>query len=217
VLSAQASRIGPPARPIRVYSQGMTRRMCVGAALLRAALAIVTSLAVLVLGSACGSSDGNTLVVYSGRTSVLVQPLLEQFNEATGIRVEVRYSSSPGVLSQVLAEGNSSPADVVYMTDPGTLGPLAKAGHLATLPESLLSMVDDRFRAATGGWVGTSGRARTVAYNVALIDPEHDLPDSVLGFTDRQWWGRIGWAPSGGSFQAFVTAFQLRRRRRRRP
>jgi iron(III) transport system substrate-binding protein len=36
-----------------------------------------------------------------------------------------------------------------------------------------------------------------------------DLPDSIFGFTDPEWAGRIGWAPTNGSFQAFVTALRV--------
>jgi iron(III) transport system substrate-binding protein len=38
---------------------------------------------------------------------------------------------------------------------------------------------------------------------------EADLPDSIHGFTDPAWQGRLGWAPTNGSFQAFVTAMRV--------
>jgi iron(III) transport system substrate-binding protein len=53
----------------------------------------------------------------------------------------------------------------------------------------------------------TSGRARVVAYNSDELQAK-DLPDSILDFTDPKWEGRIGWAPTNGSFQAFVTALR---------
>ena len=56
--------------------------------------------------------------------------------------------------------------------------------------------------------MGTTARARVVAYNTQVLS-EADLPDSITGFTDPKWRGRIGWAPPNASFQAFITAFRL--------
>ena len=68
--------------------------------------------------------------------------------------------------------------------------------------------MEPRFRSPQGRWVGTSGRARVVVYNTESVKPE-DLPPSILDFTDPRWKGRIGWAPTNGSFQAFVTAMRV--------
>ena len=153
--------------------------------------------------------EGEALTVYSGRTQSLVHPLLESFSEETGIEVRVKYASSAAIASTILEEGDNTPADVVFLQDPGSLGALSGAGVLRQLPESLLDQVDARFRSRGGEWVGTSGRARTVVYNTAAIDPSKDLPDSIMDFTDPAWKGRLGWAPPNGSFQAFVTAMRL--------
>ena len=75
--------------------------------------------------------------------------------------------------------------------------------------------MDPRFRSPAGLWIGTSGRARTIIYNTDAIDPETDLPPSILDFTQPEWRGRVGWAPRNGSFQAFVTALRLHHRRGR--
>jgi iron(III) transport system substrate-binding protein len=53
-----------------------------------------------------------------------------------------------------------------------------------------------------------SGRARVVVYNTDDLS-EDELPDSILDFTDPSGAGRIGWAPTNGSFQAFVTALRV--------
>jgi iron(III) transport system substrate-binding protein len=53
-----------------------------------------------------------------------------------------------------------------------------------------------------------TGRVRVLAYNTDTLS-EDDLPDSVLDLTDPAWSGRVGWAPTNGSFQAFVTALRL--------
>ena len=152
---------------------------------------------------------GDKLTVYSGRSHSLVDPLLESFSEETGIEVRVKYASSAAIASTILEEGDGTPADVVFLQDPGSLGALSGAGVLKRLPDGVLEQVDARFRSRTGEWVGTSGRARTVVYNTAAVDPARDLPSSIVDFTDPVWKGRLGWAPPNGSFQAFVTAMRL--------
>ena len=158
---------------------------------------------------ACGGG-ADSITIYSGRSQSLVRPLLESFVEESGIDVRIKYAGSTAIASTILEEGRNTPADVVFLQDPGSLGSLSEAGLLSQLPEELLSKVAPAFRSPVGHWVGTSGRARTVVYNTSTIDPKADLPESILGFTSPEWRGRVGWAPSNASFQAFVTAFRVK-------
>ncbi|HEX2766578.1 MAG TPA: iron ABC transporter substrate-binding protein [Candidatus Limnocylindria bacterium] len=178
--------------------------------LLAAAAAIVLP----ACGSPAGSDSspsadaGGTLTVYSGRNEELVGPILERFTEATGIEVEPRYGDTAEMANLILTEGENSPADVFFAQDAGALGAVAEAGQLTELPSELLDRVDARFRSPDGQWVGVSGRARVVVYNTETVS-EDELPDTIFGFTDPEWKGRIGWAPTNGSFQAFVTALRV--------
>ncbi|MGQ0608425.1 MAG: iron ABC transporter substrate-binding protein [Chloroflexota bacterium] len=153
------------------------------------------------------NAEGGTVTVYSGRSEELVGPLLADFSDATGIEVEARYGDTAEMANLILTEGENSPADVFFAQDAGALGAVAEQGLLAALPEEILGAVDERFRSPNGSWVGVSGRARVVAYNTESLS-EADLPDSIFGFTDPEWSGRIGWAPTNGSFQSFVTALR---------
>ncbi len=156
-----------------------------------------------------GSVPGEgTLVVYSGRNEELVGPIIERFEEESGIDVEVRYGDTAELAATILEEGENSPADVFLSQDAGALGAVADRGLLSPLSEGTLGQVDERFRSPEGEWVGVSGRARVVAYNTVALS-EEDLPDSIFGFTEPQWEGRISWAPTNGSFQAFVTALRV--------
>ena len=153
------------------------------------------------------NAEGGTVTVYSGRSEELVGPLLTDFTEATGIEVEARYGDTAEMANLILTEGENSPADVFFAQDAGALGAVGEQGLLTPLPEEILGAVDERFRSPSGEWVGVSGRARVVAYNTENLT-EADLPDSIFGFTDPEWSGRIGWAPTNGSFQSFVTALR---------
>ncbi|MBI4320549.1 MAG: iron ABC transporter substrate-binding protein [Chloroflexi bacterium] len=151
---------------------------------------------------------GGTITVYSGREEKLVAPIIERFKKDSGIDVKVRYGDTAELAATILEEGKNSPADVYFAQDAGALGALVAQQALAKLPDSILNRVDARFRAPKGEWVGLSGRARTVVYNTKVLKTE-DLPDTLLGFTDAKWKGKIGWSPTNGSFQAFVTALRV--------
>lgn len=149
-----------------------------------------------------------SLTVYSGRNENLIGPLMEQFEAATGITVQVRYGDTAELAAAILEEGQNSPADVFFAQDAGALGALAQEDILRELSSSTLDMVEERFRSPEDVWVGVSGRARAVVYNTENLS-EADIPESILDFTDPQWRGRLGWAPTNASFQAFVTALRV--------
>ncbi len=157
--------------------------------------------------SAAASPEGS-ITIYSGRSEELVDPILQQFSEASGIEIEVRYAGTTELATTILEEGDNSPADVFFSQDGGALGALAGEGRLATLPDDVLDLVDPRFRSESGEWVGVSGRARVLAYDTREL-AEADLPSSVEGLTDPAWKGRIGWVPTNASFQTFVTALRV--------
>lgn len=180
----------------------------------------LSAVAALSLGlAACGDDEpaaeagattaGETteLTIYSGRDEELVKPLFDRFQTETGIKLSVRYGDTAELAAMVREEGDNSPADVFFGQDAGALGALHKSGQLDQLPAGLLDRVDKEFRSAQGTWVGTSARARVLAYDSRELK-QPDLPESVLDLTGPQWKGKVGWAPTNASFQAFVTALR---------
>lgn len=193
---------------------------------------IVLLITVLVIvGAACGDGDSEStavptgdaagattttaftpaegdLVVYSGRSEEFVQPVVDAFTAATGIEVAVRYASTGELATAVLEEGEDSPADVFWAQDPAFIGGLANEGRLTVLPEETLSLVPDAYRDPEGHWVGVTGRARVMVRNTDLV-ADDELPASVHDLTGPEWAGRVGLAPTNGSFVAFVAAMIL--------
>ncbi len=159
-------------------------------------------------GTSAPAEPGGSLTIYSGRSEELVGPLIERFEEQSGVDVSVEYASTTDLAATILEEGDASPADVFFSQDAGALGALAADGRLTELPQEILDLVDERFRSPDGLWVGVSGRARVAAYDTRVLS-EADLPASVLDFVDPAWKGKLGWAPSNASFQSFVTALRV--------
>ena len=149
--------------------------------------------------------DPGELTIYSGRGESLVGPIIERFEELTGIDVRVRYAGTAELAVAILEEGDRSPADIYYAQDAGALAALAENGVLTQLPGDIVSSVAAEFADASGRWVATSGRAR-----VLIISPDRvpNPPTSVFDLVNPEWRGRVGWAPTNGSFQAFVTAMR---------
>lgn len=169
--------------------------------------AIVPVVLVLAAGLAGCSSDSDRLTIYSGRNQELLGPLLEQFNEETGIGIDVRYDQSANLALLIDEEGEQSPADVFISQSPGAEGYLDELGVLAPLPEDLLDLVPESSRAGDGSWVGLSARYRTLVYDSDVVS-EDELPESVLDLVDPQYEGQVAVAPENGSFQDFITSMR---------
>lgn len=145
------------------------------------------------------------VVLYSGRNEQMIGPIIEAFEDTTGIDVVVNYAGSAELAATILEEGEGGRADVFLAQDASTLGFLEQQGVLAELPAELTSSVPDEFRSPDGRWVGITGRARVLAYNTHELTPEQ-LPADLQALTEPAWRGRVGWAPENASFQSFVAA-----------
>jgi iron(III) transport system substrate-binding protein len=171
---------------------------------------VLGAIALVAVGSAAALTEARsqtTLTIYSGRDQTFVKPLFDRFSKETGIELNVRYGSSSSLAATILEEGGNSPADVFFSQEAGLLGVLARDARLMLLPEATLAKVPARFRAPGKRWVGTSGRARVLAYNTQQLQ-NAQLPRSVWELTKAQWKGKIGIAPTNASFQAFVAVMR---------
>lgn len=157
-------------------------------------------------GSNTESAERAELVVYSGRSEELVGPLFEEFTAATGVTVNARFGDSAELAAQMLEEGDRSPAQIYFSQDAGALGAVEEL--LATLPESVTSLVPQQYRATNDTWTGVTGRARVIAYDPQSVLADQ-VPQSVFELTDEKWRGQVAIAPTNASFQAFVTAMRV--------
>jgi len=153
------------------------------------------------------TESATPLVVYSGRDEGLVAPLIEKFEAASGVDVEVRYGGTTELAAQLLEEGDRTPAHVFLSQDAGALGALADAGLFVTLPGSITSAVAPQYTSTDGTWVGVTGRARVVAYDSQQLTAD-EVPTDLAELTDPRWRSQVAIAPTNASFQTFVTALR---------
>ena len=162
--------------------------------------------------AAAATGSGNaaaagSVTLYSGRAESLVGPLLERFEQETGIDVQVRYAGTPELAATLLEEGNRTPADVFLSQDAAALGALSRAGLMRPLEARLLDLVAPEFRSQRGDWVGVSGRARVVVYGTERMT-EAEVPKDLQQVLDPRYRGRFGVAPANASFHAHLAALR---------
>jgi iron(III) transport system substrate-binding protein len=177
------------------------------------ALAATVTVATLTLtacatGAENDSNQSSTLTIYAGRDEALIEPLIEQFTEETGIATDVRYGKTPDMSALLIEEGERTPAQVFISQDAGALGALSAENLLATLPKSLTEQVPAEFTSQDDTWVGVTGRARVITYDSQAV-AEEAVPDSIFALTEPEWNGKVAFAPGNASFQSFVTALRV--------
>jgi iron(III) transport system substrate-binding protein len=148
-----------------------------------------------------------SLTVYSGRSSGLVDPIVQQFKKDTGIDIKVRYATDAALFATLEEEGTRSPADVYWVNTTGTLVNAAKKGLFSKLPANILKRPAE-FVPKSGLWTPLSARFRVVAYDPKTVK-DSELPQTVLEMPKlSKFKGRIGWTPVYSSFQDFITAMR---------
>ena len=154
--------------------------------------------------------DGQLNFYLGGGESGLYLELIELFEQIySGFSAEQTLDSSTQLSNRITEEvdNGASQADVFISVDAGSLGNVADAGATVSLPSEITDMVSGQF--TTGEWVGIAGRARAVPYNTNQLSAS-DVPNTVQDFPDTAaFQDNIGWAPTYGAFQSFITAMRL--------
>lgn len=152
-----------------------------------------------------GSTSDVTLVIYNAQHENLVQPVVDAFTKATGIKAELRNGDDSELSNQIVQEGKASPADVFLTENSPGMTLVDSKGLFAPLQQSTLDQTPAQFRPSNGKWTGFAARSTVLPYNTDALTPE-EMPNSILELADPGWKGRFGISPAGADFQAIVSA-----------
>ena len=80
---------------------------------------VIVTITVLFALLGCRESEDtqakvDELIIYSGRSQNLVEPIIEQFSELTEIPVSVKYGKTGAIAGIIIEEGSKSPADIFF-------------------------------------------------------------------------------------------------------
>jgi iron(III) transport system substrate-binding protein len=100
--------------------------------------------------------------IYSFREPGLINPLLEAFTKATGIKANVVFAKD-GLIERLAAEGKNSPADVLLTNESGLLLQAVAAGVTQPVQSAALEgAIPAELRDPDGRWFGLTRRARVI-------------------------------------------------------
>jgi iron(III) transport system substrate-binding protein len=149
------------------------------------------------------------LVIYSGRTEPLLQPVIEAFKvKYPNAEVLLKAGSNSELANALLEEQANPQADVFITTELFTVQSLAEEGIFQSYLPVGADQLPAEFLGADNLWTGLTRRARVIIYNADLVSQE-ELPTSIFDLTDPKWKGQIAAAGStNGSMQAQIAAMR---------
>jgi iron(III) transport system substrate-binding protein len=126
--------------------------------------------------------------IYSYREPGLINPLLEAFTKKTGIKTNVVYAAA-GLNERMAAEGQNSPADLLFTVDAGRLSEAKDAGltQPVTLP-AMTKNIPANLRDPDNHWFGLTMRGRVV---YAHKDRVKQTAITYEELADPKWKGKV--------------------------
>jgi len=171
---------------------------------MRAALAALLVTAA-VATSAPALAQSTEVNVYSYREPGLIQPLLDQFAEETGIKANVLFAGD-GLIERVASEGELSPVDVILTVDIGNLVNAKELGITQPIGTGALERVPEAFRDPDGHWTALSLRARV------FYASKDRVTETALTYEDiakPEWKGRLCTRPGDHVYNIGLVANRI--------
>jgi iron(III) transport system substrate-binding protein len=127
--------------------------------------------------------------IYSYRQPELIKPLTDAFTAQTGVKVNVAFLAK-GMIERLAAEGDRSPADLVFTVDIARLSAVVEGGFTAPVESDVLDAnVPENLRDPDGHWFGLTTRARIIyASKERVADGEVTTYEDLAS---PKWEGRI--------------------------
>lgn len=146
---------------------------------------------------ACTPGNRNEVVVYTSVDQVFSEPVLQDFEKETGVRVKMIFDTeeakSTGVMNRLIAEKDNPQCDVFWSGDPIRADLLKQKGITSAYSSPVADDISAVFKDKDSHWTGFSARARVLLYNTDSLDAE-DLPSSISDLANAKYHGKFAMA-----------------------
>ncbi len=148
----------------------------------------------LMFGTSCQKGDEDVVVLYCSVDQAVAEPIVAEFERATGIKVKARYDvealKTVALVNRIKAEAKRPVADVFWSSEVFYTIGLAEGGFLESYQSEATANWPNGFADASGRWYGFGLRGRVIAFNSERVS-EEEAPKSLEDLLDSRWKGRL--------------------------
>ena len=150
-------------------------------------ISIVLSLFILV---SCAYESNNELTIFTSRQPQLLEPIIENFSQETGIKVNLLSGNAQELMERIDIEGDKSKADIFMTVDAGVLWQATERNIFSKIDSNILKEnIPSYLRDPDGQWFGLSKRARTIVFSNDQFS-QNDF-SSYEDLANPKWKGKL--------------------------
>ena len=174
------------------------------------AVAALTSLSMVLVG--CGGSEqgskaeNNTLVVYNCNTDDWTAPIVKEFQEQTGIQVQLVAGGSGELMARVPAEKENPLGDIMWGGSADAY--VALEPYLQPYESKEKSSINPNFVRENNAFYNVTMDPYVLAYNTDLVS-EADAPKGWKDLLDPKFRGRIALADPAKSSSTYAVLLTM--------
>ena len=147
-------------------------------------------LSVLLLISCANENEIEELTIYTSRQPQLLEPIIEDFYDDTGIKVNLLSGNAQELMERIDIEGNDSMADIFMTVDAGVLWQAAERDIFSKVDSEILERnVPSYLKDPENKWFGLSKRARTIVFSSDQFTS--DDFSTYEDLADPKWKGKL--------------------------
>ena len=163
-------------------------------------------LTVLILSGCSQNENSKEINIYSQRHYDVDEIQYQNFEEKTGIKVNVIKANADELIQRMKNEGEDSPADLFITVDVGKLWQASDMGLLQKFEdESITKNISPELLDKKGYWVPVTYRSRVVVYSKDRVKKEE--LSTYEDLANKKWRGRLLVRSSSNSYnQALMSS-----------
>lgn len=157
-----------------------------------------------VISTAFIASASADIVLYTDRPTDRMQVVADMYLAAGGEPVTIIEAGYPQLLAQLQAEGDTSPADVIFVKDGVYLAELSNQGFFAPFTSPYIEQnVEPSMKDAQNRWTFITYRARTLVYDASV---DVSSINTYADLANPEWAGTLCVRTSKSSYNEGLVA-----------